>query len=149
VAGSLKTLAKRVRKIDKELPARVSKLTVDTTIRLVSDLASERTPVDTSQALSNWQVSYGFRPPSFLPPYVEGSRGSTRNASAKATISIAKYSLEGRKAGQVIYLTNNAPYIVDLARGSSKQAPSGWVEASVLRAKKFVGSIKSRVLRGL
>ncbi len=150
MSGSLSSLAKRMRKIDKELPDRVSNLTVDTTIKLVQQLALIETPVDTSQALSNWDVSYSFRPHSFLPPYVEGEAGSTRNASGKATVDAAKFALEGRKVGQVIYLSNNAPYIRKLAyEGSSSQAPSGWVQRSVMIAKKFVSTIEARLLRGL
>lgn len=149
MAGSLKLLAKRMRTIEKVLPERVTDLTKSTVLNLVAQLAAEETPVDTSQALSNWAVSFSYRPHNFLPPYVEGEYGSSRSASAKATISMAKYALQGRKVGQVVYLSNNAPYIVDLARGSSKQAPSGWVEGSVARARKFAGSIKVRLLKGL
>lgn len=148
MSGSLRLLAKRMRNIDKVLPDRVSKLTINTTVQLVSDL-TENTPVDESTALSNWDVSFSFRPHSFLFPYVMGERGSSKQASRKATIAAAKFALQGRKVGQVIYLSNNAPYIVDLARGSSSQAPSGWVEGSVSRAKRFAGTIKSLLLKGL
>jgi len=147
--ATLADLAKRTRKIDKELPDRVSALTVAVTLELVEDLAAIETPVDTSHALSNWQASFGFRPDSFLPPYVEGEGGSSRTQSAEATLNIAEYSLEGRKLGQVIYLSNNAPYIVDLNNGSSKQAPSGWVQTSIINAKKFAQTLKGTLLKGL
>lgn len=149
--GTLADLATRARKIEAALPARVSQVAVDTALQLTQQLAAIETPVDTSQALSNWQVGVGQQPGgAMLPPFVPGKGGSTRAESAAEAVENAKKSLAGRKQGQVIYLSNVAPYIRRLAyEGWSKQAPPGWIESSVLRARKFVGSLKGRLLSGL
>ncbi len=148
MSGSLTKLAKRMRRIEKELPDRVSVLTINTTLELTEDLAARETPVDTSQALSNWTVSLA-RPRSFIPPHSPGKGGSTRGASASKVLTLARAALAGRKVGQLIYLSNNAPYIRRLNQGYSKQAPAGFVEGSVLKAKKYLRTIRTNLLKGL
>lgn len=44
------------------------------------------------------------------------------------------------KFGDAGRITNNMPYAVQLANGSSKQAPPGWIENIVESAAKFGGS---------
>lgn len=90
------------------------------------------TPVDTSTALSNWQISVGIPATSFIDAYVPGYLGYTASASIRQAIAVGKANLETKKPGQTIYLTNNTPYIRDLNSGSSKQAPAGFVEATML-----------------
>lgn len=146
--ASLSSLAKRARKIEAELPDRVNELTIDTTLQLAEQLAAIETPVDTSQALSNWQVGVGGAPRSFIPPHSPGKAGSSRATSASRVVALARSALSGRKVGQVIYLSNNAPYIRKLAyEGHSTQAPPGWVEGSVLLARKFIRRVRSRLLK--
>lgn len=146
--GSLSKLAKRVRKIDEQLPERVTQLTIDTTLKLTEQLAAIETPVDTSQALSNWQVGVGAAVRSFINPHSPGKAGSTRRSSASRAVDLARSALSGRKVGQVIYLSNNAPYIRKLAyEGTSTQAPPGWVEGSVLLARKFLRQIRGRLFK--
>ena len=98
-----------------------SKRVVSTTLGMVKELTLT-TPVDTSQALSNWQVSVGEPPiPVVLGPAAPGSHGSTQMLSALATQMLASVILTGRKFGKTVYLYNNADYIMKLERGKSKQ----------------------------
>lgn len=101
-----------------------------------------RTPVDTSMALSNWQVTLGSPAVGFIPAYVPGYLGYTMAPSARAAIDAANSVLETKQPGQTIYITNNTPYIVDLNSGTSKQAPAGFVETAVLVARKSIPDIK-------
>jgi hypothetical protein len=151
--GDLATLARRIEKYEKNLPKNVSKLVVDVAMKVVEQLVSsppEGTPVDTSKAESNWQVAIGRRPGTYLPAHILGAKGSTQGASAAVVMADALAALAGRKAGQVIYISNVAPYIRKLAyEGHSKQSPPGWVEAAVMNAERFVRKLPGgRLLNG-
>lgn len=146
--ADLSTLATRFRKIADDLPNRVSKLAADTALEVVSELVSQPpsgTPVDTSQAESNWQIGIGAAPQSMLKPYFPGAGGSTQGESAEAVIEAAAEMLKRKKPGETIYISNVAPYIRRLAyEGHSKQSPPGWVEAAVLIGRMYVAKTRVR-----
>ena len=74
------------------------------------------TPVDTGRARGNWQCTIGA-------PFVGEDRTSTVE-KIQSTIP--------RRAGSVVYLTNNVPYIGALEYDfHSRQAPAGMVRVSV------------------
>ncbi|MES2180724.1 MAG: hypothetical protein V4493_01320 [Pseudomonadota bacterium] len=100
----------------------------------------ERTPVDTSAAVSNWQVSLNSPISGFISPYVPGFLGYTASASIAIAKQVAIGILQNKKPGQVIYITNNAPYIRGLNSGTSKQDPGGFVEAAALIARKSLAN---------
>lgn len=85
------------------------------------------TPVDTSEALSNWQVNLGNPAADNLPPYYVGTRGSTQGASAQQAIEEADAELAFKKPGQRLFISNLAPHIGKLDEGSSTQFPGGFV----------------------
>jgi len=76
----------------------------------------QMTPVDTGRARGNWQCTIGA-------PFVgEDDSGSVMKAQ----------SVIPRRAGSVVYLTNNVPYVQKLEYDAhSRQAPNGMVRASV------------------
>lgn len=150
--GDLATLARRIEKIEKDLPIRSNAVTVECALKVVDQLVSsppQGTPVDTSKAESNWQVGVGRRPGAYVPAHILGHKGSTQGASAAIVIADATAALAGRKSGQVIYISNVAPYIRKLAyEGHSKQSPPGWVEAAVMNAGRFVRKLPGGRLLG-
>ena len=93
------------------------------------------TPVDTSQALSNWQAGNGFGASSSIQPYFAGKGGSTQSSSSERAIEEAYAIIDLAKPGQTIYLSNVLPYIKRLDDGSSTQPPGGFVHASVIVGK--------------
>jgi hypothetical protein len=95
-----------------------------------------QTPVDTSTARSNWQVSIAAPIFNYIEAYEYGSFGSTARVSSQAAIFVGNEKLKEKKPGQSIFITNNAPYIRDLNSGTSRQAPAGFIEASVLIVRK-------------
>lgn len=99
--------------------------------QIVSNL-SEDTPKDTGQAAANWQVGLVNRPSEFKEGYTD-IPGAL--ATAQATIAT-------RVSGQAVYITNNTPYIGELNRGSSKQAPTGFIEKAMQRAETAVKKIR-------
>lgn len=133
--GNLLDLARRMEAKAKEVDKIASDKAVAVALKIVETLAY-RTPVDTSTALSNWQVSLDSPKTSFINAYHPGYLGYTLIASAQATIQAAQAALAQKKPGQIIYISNNTPYIRGLNSGTSKQAPAGFVEASVLIARK-------------
>lgn len=90
------------------------------------------TPVDTSEALSNWQVFLGNPAPDNLPPYFLGAKGSTRGASAREAISEAAAELAFKKPEQFVFISNLAPHIGKLDQGWSSQFPGGFVPRALL-----------------
>jgi len=95
---------------------------------------TEDTPVDTGWARSNWVAKLG-RPSTTTV----GSPGSVNpDSSTQALLEISKF----QSGKGPINITNNVPYIGRLNKGSSKQAPSGFVEKAVQRAIKKIGGFR-------
>jgi hypothetical protein len=108
------------------------------------DYLAYNTPVDTSQALSNWQVSLGSPKRSFIGARVPGMFGSTQHQSAQQTIAEAVAILTNKKPGQAIYIVNNLDYIVALNEGTISRQPGGFVEAAILVGKQEIKKFKLR-----
>jgi hypothetical protein len=101
-----------------------------------------KTPVDTGRARGNWEVTTG-KPsvnvdiasyegkhiPEKLAETVVASRAIENGAGVIATAEPEK---------QVIWVSNNVPYIEELENGSSKQArnPDGMVMRTLLEIKE-------------
>jgi len=136
MAKSLLDLADRLEKKAKAIDEAASQNAVDTALAIVGDLAY-KTPVDTSQALSNWIVTLESPSGQQIKPHFPGSQGSTQRASAAETLNLAKLVLRNKKPGQAIFITNNLPYIRRLNDGHSTQTPAGFVERAVLIGRKM------------
>lgn len=137
---NLADLARVLEAKAKAIDAAASKTAVNVAIAMVKHLAYN-TPVDTSQALSNWVVSLDNPYRGTVGAHVPGMFGSTHAPSAEATIAQAIYVLANKKPGQPIYITNNLDYIVALNQGTISKQPGSFVEAALLigrnEAKKF------------
>lgn len=141
MAKSLLELADSLERKAAAIEEAASKTAVDAALAIVGDLAYH-TPVDTSQALSNWIVTLGSPAAGTIAPHFPGLQGSTQRASAAETLNLAKAVLQNKKPGQAIFITNNLPYIVRLNEGYSGQAPAGFVERSVLIGRKVSEKFK-------
>lgn len=147
MAKTLLDLAKSLERRSDRIEKEANKLSIRVAKTIVEDLTIS-TPVDTSKALSNWQI--GLRdapkaPDDALEAFYPGKRGSTKRSSAIATIRAAKRVLAGKKPGEVIYISNVLPYIRRLNYGHSQQAPAGFVERSVLIGKNEFKKAKFKV----
>jgi len=76
-----------------------------------------KTPVDTGRARGNWQLT--IDDPAVLEKYSD--RPIEEGMATLKTLGIF----------QVVFITNNVPYIVYLEKGSSSQAPNGMVEITL------------------
>jgi hypothetical protein len=101
------------------------------------------TPVDTSEALSNWEVGLG-RPlvAGTRPPHVPGKGGSTAPQSRAQAIATGRAFIAQSKPGQPIYLSNAVAHIGPLNRGHSKQAPAGFIDASLIIMRQFIKNVR-------
>lgn len=99
------------------------------------------TPVDTSLASSNWRVMIGGDGGDIIPPHYTGSRGSTAGASKGRAIALADAILASRKFGQSAFLFNRVDYIDELNRGTSKQAPSGFIDSKIAQLENDLDNI--------
>lgn len=133
-------LEKKAAKLDKE----ASRLAVKTAETILGDLV-QVTPVDTSQALSNWQVNLGSPVSSSIGPYFPGEKGSTQSSSANAALAEGRAALKAKRPKQAIYISNVLPYIGRLNEGSSKQAPAGFVERAVLLGRRILEQTKLKL----
>lgn len=100
------------------------------------------TPVDTSLALSNWQVTLNAPASNVIDAHVPGFLGYTLAPSARAAIDAGASALANKKPGDTIYVTNNTPYIIQLENGKSKQAPTGFLQMALSAATKSIPDLK-------
>jgi hypothetical protein len=129
--NTLRQLADRMRKIDKELPQQLNSLIIRAAWRVLDDLVTI-TPVDTTAALSNWQVSVNTPVGNTIPAYVLGEHGSTYGESLLAALEAGSRTIQNKQPGQVLFISNLVDYITDLNDGSSRQAPANFVERAII-----------------
>ena len=98
----------------KVLSKRIPKVVALATNRVAYEMHEsiiDSTRVDTSKAISNWQVSVGIGNSSYIPAHVEGKAGSTWATSRHTSLTKGGQAVKGRKVGTDIHIVNNAPYI--------------------------------------
>jgi hypothetical protein len=89
-----------------------------------------KTPVDKGGARANWQPSIGTP--------ATGTLEAT-DKDGNATLAKAQAVLASANAGDIIYLSNNLPYIQRLEEGYSQRAPAGMVALTV---QEFAAVVK-------
>lgn len=134
---NLKQFARRMEGRASQLEDNANGLKKDVAILLMSEL-SNTTPVDTGNAVSNWQVGLGAAVGTERGPHAPGYKGSTQQANVRATIAEAAMVIDTALPGESIHVSNNADYIGDLDRGTSGQAPTGMTKAAKAKAKALI-----------
>ncbi|MEC8039577.1 MAG: hypothetical protein VX083_15740 [Pseudomonadota bacterium] len=115
--GFAEDINRWAQRTEEKLDLAVQKIALDLFERVIM-----ATPVDSGRARANWQVTIGTVPNGTL---------DLTDKTGQATISRATATAAGLKAGDVIYLVNNLPYIQRLEDGYSGQAPAGMVGLAV------------------
>jgi hypothetical protein len=118
--------------IVKRVNGRIDTVIRKSTIELFGQII-KMTPVDTGRAKGNWQCSVGSQITSETDRD-DGSRSQSLSSS-KAYSDVVRTV---PKAGNVVWLSNNVPYIRKLeyypsGKGGSVQAPQGMVRISLQR----------------
>lgn len=136
--SGLAEFARQLRAFKKTVVTEAEKKLRDVAMTLEEELVL-RTPIDTSRARTNWQLTVGS-PPSSEVPFTMGSRGSTASEAYSAAIAAATRNVAQAKLGKPVYVANCVHYITDLNSGTSRQAPQNFVEhaidVAVLKAGK-------------
>lgn len=98
------------------------KLVFEALTRLV-----QKTPVDTGRARANWQVTIGRA----AKGVVQDTDAQSNLGGGSKTTDKGIAALSALKPHQVVFITNNVPYIRRLEDGHSKQAPQGMLRLTV------------------
>ena len=141
MAKTLRDLASRMDRLAASLTLEGSRCAVETA-KIIHHNLTLNTPVDTSTALSNWDIFIGSYESDSHEPYVMGKKGSTKLASMGFANKEAELRLSEKKPGETIFIVNSLDYIRKLNDGSSKQAPAGFVEAAIIVGKEFAKNFK-------
>ena len=141
---TMRGFSKRIKAIAQEVEDNSHTMMRKTVITVVSAI-SLRTPVDEGRARANWQTSIGSALSGLVGAFPQGKKGSSGGAAAAQAINQAVTTMtQYKRGGQDVYISNNLPYIERLNKGSSKQAPAGFVEAAILAGLNAIR--KSRLL---
>lgn len=146
-ASTLDELVSALRNTAKTLPDDVTKVTKQVTEYVVQRLIYE-TPVDTSQALSNWRVNVKYKISGTLPAYFSGFDGSTKGLSTSTALGAAKQQIARKKYGMALSISNNLDYIVELNQGKSQQAYAGYVDRIVEDGQNYADHLLRELLNG-
>ena len=132
-------ISKFIDKTSKTADAEVRKICLDLLTGIVL-----KTPVDTGRARANWFTSIGSPSNETTNFTADAGRGITApNQSAASITAISRGGADIAKAtGNILWITNNLPYIYRLefgtynagpktAGGFSRQAPAGMVRVTV------------------
>ena len=107
------------------------------TERITLDLwnkITEKTPVDTGRARAGWQITLNA-PGKSVPPEMGKGTGKHKKSSMPPPEPDVAYPNPKITGKEVVFITNNLPYIGVLEEGSSKQAPAGMVRTSIAEVK--------------
>ena len=141
MAKGLLDLAARLEKKKATIEKAASDLAAFVALSVTEELA-DVTPVDTSKAISNWQIGLGSPVVDEIEAHYFGSKGSTELISEDATVIAARMKLKSKKPGQIVYLSNTAKYIKDLDQGSSLQEPAGFVKRACDNGRRLAKTTK-------
>lgn len=133
-AKTLGALSRAFSSAASTLRADVNKIKQETAKYAVQRLIYE-TPVDTSQALSNWSVNLSVGRSDVWRAYFVGENGTTYNISASTALGAAYLQIARSKYGTALVLYNNISYINKLNAGASKQAGANYVDKIVADAE--------------
>lgn len=138
-ALSLGGLAVRLDEINRAVQKDINRLSVDIASNIAYEVA-KRTPVDTAYARANWITSLKptndvLMPYKAYPSRYRRNRRGNLGKGGSFTERVNSWGVRNQAASALIrkepeddvYITNNTPYIGFLDKGTSKQAPAGFV----------------------
>lgn len=149
--GDLLSLATYLEGLNDSLPTLASTVARECADAIANDLVVH-TPVDTGEAMSGWQVTLDEPATDVRPAFAPSPKGKmvkgkwthkvapaiTQSANLGSAQAEIESALESKQPGQLIFITNNEPYIVRLNDGISEQEPAGFVDRAVILAEQIV-----------
>jgi hypothetical protein len=117
--------------LEKIIEDRGKKKFIKAAIAVMNEL-TDITPVDTTEALSNWKLTVGHPNDKPIPPFFPGKNGGTKLLSKMAVLNATHKELAKFKLGDAIYIQNNAKHIKYLDEGSSSQFSGGFAAKAMI-----------------
>ncbi|MCC6271123.1 MAG: hypothetical protein IT190_07585 [Microbacteriaceae bacterium] len=136
--ATLRNLTSRMRLLERDVKLRANEIAKDVGRAVLRSVAIN-TPVDTSKAVSNWQI--GYDEPNFtnLPPHFPGQQGSTRAQSTAETIAVGNLFIRSKRPGVELHISNGLDYIekIDL-----KSSSPGFKDKAIAAGKNELAKAK-------
>jgi len=120
---TIPNLADEFDELNAEARELIHQVTVASALNAVTSL-QQATPVDTGRARSSWNLSTeekDFRTP------------NSSSISSAALLSTTALTISEDNLSTQLYISNSAPYINELNRGKSDQAPARFIERTLLQ----------------
>ena len=141
--ANLRDLEQGLKRLGERVVEAAAAVQTKVAANITSDVAVE-TPVDTSRAQSNWQLDEHKEGGRFFfdPPVSDVRHGNQRGPAFVKVVRDARRERERLdrtralvKGNRVlpVYILNLTPYLDNLNRGSSPQAPAGFIEQTATR----------------
>ena len=111
----------------------------------IMDPLVRQSPVRTGWFQNSWFPAVGVASSEVASEFSEDKSAAVAKAKARLTV-LSPQTVTGQVP---VHITNNLPYGPALADGSSTQAPSGWVQASVNQAAVKSGLLTAREVEKL
>lgn len=136
--ANLSSLARRMRSLKREIADYRIRVKREVTLEMLHYLTNI-TPVDTSLAISNWQVRFGGDG-RIIEAHLEGEYGSTKSFSSQVANNFGELVLRELRPESVVTLYNYTPYIEQLDAGKSAQAQD-FVKGAIMRGRAKIGAV--------
>lgn len=133
--SDLKTFSIRMQQTGEQIERRAGQL-LGEVVSQVGKGVIARTPIREGRARRNWQANKDTPLTTYLD--VPATPG---DGEKEAILNVERVA-STLKSGDSAHITNNAPYIAELNKGSSDQAPAMFVEMEVLRALEKIRGFK-------
>lgn len=137
--ADLLDLAKRMVEVQRNLKSERERV-VKEVAKTILNVLVQNTPVDTSQALSNWQASINSPITNTRYAINPGRFGSTKASSAAIAYALGELEIDKFKVGQEIHITNNLDYIEGLDNGTISKQPDRFVDKALQISKVIANS---------
>jgi hypothetical protein len=100
-----------------------------------------KTPVLTSLARGNWNISLGTSNASTTEtPAGVGTTGMALTSAEESRLNTVLSRLEGLPLGQTVWISNGLRYVKFLESGTSDKAPAGMVSVTLNEVRTLINS---------
>lgn len=108
--------------------------------------AVNSTPVDTTRAVSNWQVSINSPNTREVPPRAVSVKGSGAGAARAATITVGKSKLSALQYMQTAFVANSVPYIGLLENGGPRHRANNMTSKAMQAMVAYAKTVKLKIV---
>lgn len=138
----MENLKRNLKVFKKTLDGRILNFHKIVSVNVLIELL-DKTPIDTSKAVSNWQVTLNETFSEVRSAFFLGRKGSTGGLSKMEAFIVGNTKIAMiKKVGSNITIYNKVDYIDDLNKGTSSQAGANFIENAVNSAISKSSKVK-------